>query len=282
VFQKGKFREGLPVPETLFQNKAMKYVLKLMWQELRKSVQTHGVAGAVLYLARNMAELPTRLRRAFLEATFDRKMGVQTSRSVAREDLGIDPGKLGDVAVGAISGNAYGPSPAWALPVILKQLNIRYADYNFIDLGSGMGRVVLMAAELPFARAVGVEFSQQLHEIAKDNLARSSSRRRARSVELLLEDAREYRPPAGNCIIYMSNPFRENVMRIVLDNLKRSFENDLANLYVVYFVPVLAELLDASSFLVKLKADPSYAIYKAERAKTVASSETERSAGFPR
>jgi SAM-dependent methyltransferase len=260
----------------------MKYVLQLMWQELRKSLQTRGVAGAVVYLARNMAEFPTRLRRAFLEATYDRKMGVQTSRLVAPTDLGIDPSKLGDVSIGAISGGSYVPSPAWALPVILKQLDIQYVDYNFIDLGSGMGRVVLMAAEFPFARVVGVEFSQKLHEIAKDNLARSSSRRPAGSVELLLQDAREYMPPPGNCIIYMCNPFRENVMRIVLDNLKRSFENQLAQLYVVYFVPVLAELLDASSFLVKLKADRNYAIYKAERAKTVAGSDTERrSAGVP-
>jgi predicted RNA methylase len=260
----------------------MKYVLQMIWKELRKSAQTRGVAGAVLYLARNMTELPTRLRRAFLEATYDRKMGVQTSRLVAATDLGIDPSKIGGVATGAISGSAYGPSPAWALPVVLKELNIRYADYNFIDLGSGMGRVVLMAAEFPFARVVGVEFSEQLHEIAKDNLARSASRRRAGSVELLLQDAREYMPPPGNCIIYMSNPFRENVMGTVLDNLKRFFETTQpAQLYIVYFVPVLAELLDAFSFLVKLKADRNYAIYKAERAKTVAGSETERSAAFP-
>jgi hypothetical protein len=153
----------------------MKYVLRRLWLELRKSVQTGGVAGLVLYIARSMTELPTRLRRALLEATYDRKMGVQTSRFVAATDLGIDPSKIGEVATGAIAGTAYGPSPAWALPVVLKQLKIQYADYNFIDLGSGMGRVVLMAAELPFARVVGVEFSQKLHEIAKDNLARISA-----------------------------------------------------------------------------------------------------------
>jgi predicted RNA methylase len=193
--------------------------------------------------------------------------------------MGVDPSKLGDVAVGAISGSAYGPSPAWALPANLKKLNIRYADYNFIDLGSGMGRVVLMAAEYPFARVIGVEFSQQLHEITKDNLARSSIRRQAGSVELLLQDAREYTPPPGNCIIYMSNPFRENVMRTVLDNLKRFLESQPVQLYVVYFVPVHAGLLDASSFLVKVKADQTYTIYKAQGVGTVAALETNSRAG---
>jgi predicted RNA methylase len=244
----------------------MKYVLRRLWLELRKSVQTGGVVGLVLYIARSMTELPTRLRRALLEATYDRKMGVQTSGFVAATDLGIDPSKIGEVGTGPITGTAYGPSPAWALPVVLKQLKIQYADYNFIDLGSGMGRVALMAAELPFARVVGVEFSQKLHEIAKDNLAHISHRRRAGSVELLLQDAREYTPPPGNNIIYMCNPFRENIMRTVLENLKRYFENQPAQLYIIYFIPVLAELLDASSFLVKLKADRDYAIYKAQSA----------------
>jgi SAM-dependent methyltransferase len=242
----------------------MKYVINLMWLQLRRLVRTRGVGGTILYLARNVAELPTRVRRVLLEASYDRKMGVQTSRLIAATDLGIEASKVGDVAVGAISESAYVPSPAWALPVILKQLDIRYDEYNFIDLGSGMGRVVLMAAEFPFTRVVGVEFSPQLHEIAKDNLAHSSGHRKAGSVELLLRDAREYTPLPGNCIIYMFNPFRENVMRTVLDNLKRYFESQpAAQLYIVYFVPVLAELLDACSFLVKLKADQNYNIYKA-------------------
>src|SRR5690242_15271826 len=141
----------------------MRYVLQLLWFKLRKSLQTRGVVGTLLYLVRNSGNLSTRLRRAILEATYDRKMGVQTSRLVAATDLGIDPNKVDGVAVGAISGSAYAPSPAWALPTVLKQLNLSYSDFNFIDLGSGMGRVVLMAAEFPFARVVGVELSPQLN-----------------------------------------------------------------------------------------------------------------------
>jgi SAM-dependent methyltransferase len=201
-----------------------------------------------------MAELSTRQRRALLEATYDRRMGVQTSRLVAVTDLGIDPSKLGEVI-------AYVPSPAWALPVILKQLNIRYADYNFIDLGSGMGRVVLMAAEFPFARVVGVELSQQLHEIAKDNLARSSRRLRAGSVELICQYAQEYAFPCGNCVIYLYNPFRETVMQTVLKNLERCYAKGTAELYVIYLNPVLETILDAAPFLRRIKMTREYSIH---------------------
>jgi SAM-dependent methyltransferase len=241
----------------------MRYVIQLVVLQLRKSLQTRGVAGTCLHLLRNSAGLSTQLRRAFLEATYDRRMGVQTSGLVRSADLGVDPRKLGEVAVGAISGSAYAPSPAWALPAILNQLDVRYEDYNFIDLGSGMGRVVLLAAEFPFRRVVGVEFSPQLHEIARNNLSRIASRRKAGAVEVLLQDASEYTPPQGNCIIYMGNPFRENVMRSVLENLKRWLGSQQAQVYVVYFIPVLADLLDASSFLVRLRSDQSYIIYQA-------------------
>ena len=38
--------------------------------------------------------------------------------------------------------------------------------YTFVDLGSGMGRAVLVASEFPFRRIVGVEIAPELHAIA--------------------------------------------------------------------------------------------------------------------
>ena len=44
-------------------------------------------------------------------------------------------------------------------------------DDVFIDLGSGMGRMVLEAARYPFKRVIGVELVEQLHDLARANLA---------------------------------------------------------------------------------------------------------------
>src|SRR5215831_11087448 len=42
----------------------------------------------------------------------------------------------------------------------------------FIDLGSGKGRVLLIAAQYPFKSVVGVEFSGTLHKIAQTNISK--------------------------------------------------------------------------------------------------------------
>src|SRR5215813_13439142 len=55
----------------------------------------------------------------------------------------------------------------WALP-----RNSVTARDVFLDIGSGKGRAVLVAAkDYPFARVLGVEFVKEFHEIAQSNLA---------------------------------------------------------------------------------------------------------------
>lgn len=236
-----------------------------MAQSLRHRMKAlreqQGLAGTVVYCARSLPLAPQRLGRLLREATFDRKMGVETSRLVAATDLGIEKGQLLEVGRTA-RGISYMPTPEWALPAILDDLNIDYADFNFIDLGSGMGRVVLMAAEYPFRKVVGVEFSRDLHLTAEDNLARRAHARRAMEVELVCQDARDYTFPTGNCIVYLFNPFQERVMRTVLDKLVRWFDNTPAQLFLIYFNPVLGGVLNESPFLVKVKTTRRYWIYK--------------------
>src|SRR5215813_3889880 len=100
-YRKTPIRE-LACRGTLPQNGAMRYVFQLMWLQLRESVRSRGIGGTVLFFARHSAELPTRVRRFVLEATYDRRMGVRTSGLVNAVDLGIDPSKIGGVARGAI------------------------------------------------------------------------------------------------------------------------------------------------------------------------------------
>jgi len=47
-----------------------------------------------------------------------------------------------------------------------------YSDYAFIDLGSGKGRMLFLAAEHPFLRITGVEFAVELHQRTLRNIER--------------------------------------------------------------------------------------------------------------
>jgi tRNA G46 methylase TrmB len=54
----------------------------------------------------------------------------------------------------------------------------------FVDVGSGMGRVVLQAARYSFRKVIGVEISETLHGIAWENIDRNRQRLRCGDIEL--------------------------------------------------------------------------------------------------
>lgn len=222
---------------------------------------SRGVWGTAVYCAQCLGELPRRVSLLAEEAAYDRKTGLETSRLVNVAGLGIDASKLDGTSRNA-AGIAYMPTPPWFPTSVLKNLRLRYNEYSFIDLGSGMGRVVFAAAEFPFRKVVGVEFSDELHKIAERNLAKISGTLKAAAVELICQDAQEYTFPPGNCVVYLFNPFREPVMQTVLENLERSYAKGSGELYVIYYNPVLAAMLDAAPFLTRMETTRESAIYR--------------------
>ena len=74
---------------------------------------------------------------------------------------------------------------------VIRSLQIEnYGDFTFIDMGSGKGRVLFVAAERPFRSIQGVEYDAGLHRQAEDNIARSS--RKLSRIELHNVDASQY------------------------------------------------------------------------------------------
>ncbi len=98
-----------------------------------------------------------------------------------------------------------------------------------------MGRAVLLAAELPFRRVVGVELNPTLARIARRNLAvwRASGRARA-PMKMICGDAVEFRLPAGPCLAFMFNPFGAPVMRRLLAAWKKALAGQPAQFDILY------------------------------------------------
>ncbi|MGH3165366.1 MAG: hypothetical protein ACRDN0_05660, partial [Trebonia sp.] len=63
---------------------------------------------------------------------------------------------------------------------------------------------------------------------------------------MLERDAADYRFPEGDIVLFLFNPFSQEVMSKVIANLGESLARKI---YVIYFAPVCAALLDASGFL---------------------------------
>jgi hypothetical protein len=102
---------------------------------------------------------------------------------------------------------------------------------SYIDLGSGEGRTLFIAAELPFKQIIGLEFSTVLHEQACANIRRfqpihlsGSRKRRCTNITSLHKNAKEFAFPEGKIVLYLFNPFGSATMRCVLSNLEASLK----------------------------------------------------------
>ncbi len=123
------------------------------------------------------------------------------------------------------------------LPRILPQNEVGPKDV-LLDLGSGMGRIVVYAGmKYPFRRIIGVEVSPELHNIAQHNLARNRTRLRCPQIELINSDVLNYRIPDDVTVVYLYNPFRGPVFQHVVDELERSIDRNSRKIRIIYLNP---------------------------------------------
>jgi SAM-dependent methyltransferase len=187
------------------------------------------------------------------EVRFDRAYGVQTR--------GIVEPPEGDRRFGAAL--PYQPVPPRRFRQIIDSLEIQHGDFTFIDLGCGKGRALVLATEFPFRRIVGVELSETLAQAARVNMAAVLSRlKQAPTVEVVASDAASYRFPPGPCVVFFFNPFLEETMKAVLENLQSSLREEPRDLFVVYMKPVLRAALNEAPFLVAVEQEEDHGIWR--------------------
>jgi predicted RNA methylase len=120
----------------------------------------------------------------------------------------------------------------------LKALGIGdFSDFTFVDLGAGKGRALLLAAGHGFKRIVGVEFAQELVEVAQRNI-RVAGASIADRTSILQQDAGIYELPDGPVVLFMYNPFGARTMTEVARRTRASFDRTPRPLHVVYVVPM--------------------------------------------
>jgi hypothetical protein len=118
-----------------------------------------------------------------------------------------------------------------------------------------MGRVLLVAAEYPFKRVIGIEFSPRLHEIALENISQYRSRsQKCFDITSVCIDAALFDLPDDPCVIYMFDPFRKAVLEKLVSKIGRSYIDRRRKIVIVYYAPIHKEVFDAAWFLREMKA----------------------------
>jgi hypothetical protein len=116
---------------------------------------------------------------------------------------------------------------------VIDQLSIDHSLFSFIDIGSGKGKALMLAASYPWKECIGVEFSSDLNKIALSNFA-SYSGPICAPIRTVVMDATEFIFPNSPFVAYLYNPFEVDVLKPVIERIKqsRSLES-----YVLYYYP---------------------------------------------
>ena len=210
-----------------------------------------------------LAKLPGASRLSTLlfsveEAWFDASRGVHTSQEVDLRGLNL-VGQRKDSF-------KYRPIRPSIARKILRDLPITDpVQYTFIDVGSGKGRMLFLAAEYRFREIQGIEFAAELHDSAEANIrSYHSSKQRCSRIRSLLLNASDYSFPDDNLVIYFFNPFGHQVMSDVVQNLETSLGERPRDMLVIMVYPDFAYLLDSSKSFHLLKARRRYRIYRTQ------------------
>lgn len=198
--------------------------------------------------------LPSRRKVAFGDLDYDWENSVDTTRS----NVGA-----GTQFFTGITARPYFATEPWLFEQMIQVLPIDFSQFTFIDLGSGKGRVLLMASGYPFKRIIGVEFMPELHRAAQKNIASYSDDRQLwRQIETACMDARDFRFPPGPLVVYLFNPFSEATFAQVLENLRHSIEQSPRPVYIAYRFTEFEELLAQEQWLEKITGVEQWTIYK--------------------
>lgn len=196
--------------------------------------------------------LPSRRRQRYGDADYDWQFRVDTTSATVSWRTRL----LG------LLNSPYQPIPSEEFIEIMTALtgaiSIDLRQFTFIDVGSGKGRALLLAAAYPFRRIIGIEMLPELHRIAHQNVSRLSDPTR---VELLCGDATQFVFPPEPTVVLLFNPLPSVALSKLLKNLEMSLVEDPRPLYVAYANPVLEHIIASSRLLTKFGGTNQYSVF---------------------
>ncbi len=209
--------------------------------------------------------IPDRLQTAarltaefFQDQWFDRTRNVRTSGEVSLRSAGAD------LAVAADS-EAYQPARPAHIRQALRDLPVSdVSKFTYIDLGSGKGRTLFIAAEQLFHHIVGVELTPVLHAQACANVRRFRWQKGGcRRIDPVQQNATDFVFPAGKIVLYMFNPFGVATVRQVLQHLMQDLQQHPRHVVIVLFWPQWENEVATLPGMQLWRRTEAYCIYEA-------------------
>ncbi|MBF0215350.1 MAG: class I SAM-dependent methyltransferase [Magnetococcales bacterium] len=132
---------------------------------------------------------------------------------------------------------AHIPPPAWS-------------EYQFVDMGAGLGKAMLLASRYPWQKIIGVELAPELCTILERNLIRYRDRHPGMPPWRIVNcDAASFEFPDTPLVVFFFDPFRDTVFVGMMANLTRRVCRTTDPVWIVYVNPVEDLAIPTESFV---------------------------------
>jgi SAM-dependent methyltransferase len=192
--------------------------------------------------------------KALIDRQFDQRLGTDTGGVQNLYSLTI-------VGANALHGGTHIAVDPADFVAGIAALGIDPSAFTFVDLGSGKGRALLLAAQCGFRHIIGVEFALELHKVAIANVAAFGAQHPnlAARIQLVHADATTFAPPLTPLVIFLCNPFDAVICGQVARNIMDSWRAVPRPIHTFYMHAVEADAWIEAGWRVTTRARP-YAV----------------------
>ncbi|TNF27733.1 MAG: class I SAM-dependent methyltransferase [Bacteroidetes bacterium] len=166
----------------------------------------------------------------------ERELGIRTFGAHAPDELSIE-------ADSKLGGHLYQPSSSIIFQKAIEALDFDVSGKVFLDIGSGKGRALVLAAEAGFGKVIGVEYAAELNDMAHANIETVRPRFPNTVFELHEADALKFNIPDEVDVIYLFNPFDEEATRGLMTKVTEAFDHP-KDRYLIYVHPIHCNVME--------------------------------------
>jgi precorrin-6B methylase 2 len=162
------------------------------------------------------------------DRNYDKRNSTDTASHILIPELEISDAEAREHA------NPYRTLPERFIRYLISHLDINYQEYDFVDIGCGKGRVLLVASNFPFRSICGIEASQTALKIAEKNIRTyRCADQKCFNIQIRNVDVRYFEPPTANTVYYFFESFHADMLGTVLTKIASKLRGQGKMIYVV-------------------------------------------------
>ncbi len=177
------------------------------------------------------------------EGKYEKQLGINTHSIVNLDKLTL-AGEDSD------QNHHYQGASYYILFSIFEKLPPETRNLPFIDFGCGKGRALFVAEQCGFTNLIGVDIAKELIDDANANKAVYVKKNKYSLIDFHFEDATKYQIPNEAQVFYFFNPFGEDILQLVINNIKASVKTNPRIVYCIYLNPKYKAVFDKNGFKV--------------------------------